>query len=78
MNLALLWSQSTDTQLGLTRGQSLSFSYPFLRDHGERFVSRPVKARYSTWDSDLGRKVEQGKASPGGQEYLENLVNEFI
>jgi len=58
-------------------------------------VAEFVKARYSTWDSDLGRKVEQGKASleelekvalsqpapvlaSGGQEYLENLVNEFI
>ena len=26
-------------------------------------VAEFVKARYSTWDSDLGRKVEQGKAS---------------
>ena len=54
-----------------------------------------VKARYATWDSPLGRKIEQGQASlgelekvalaqdapvlsSGGQEYLENLVNEFI
>lgn len=54
-----------------------------------------VKARYSTWDSPLGAKIEGGGASlaelekvalsqsapelpSGGQEYLENLVNEFI
>lgn len=54
-----------------------------------------VKARYGTWDSDLGRKIEQGQASladlervalaqpaprlpSGGQEYLENIVNEFL
>jgi xylose isomerase len=54
-----------------------------------------VKTRYATWDSDLGRKIEQGKASleelektalaepapmlsSGGQEYLENIVNEFL
>lgn len=54
-----------------------------------------VKARYATWDSDLGKKIEQGRASlgelekaalaqpapvlsSGGQEYLENIVNEFL
>lgn len=54
-----------------------------------------VKARYATWDTPLGRKVEQGQATlaeleqvaltqdapllpSGGQEYLENLVNEFL
>ena len=54
-----------------------------------------VKARYGTWDSDLGRQIEQGQASladlemlalaqpaplppSGGQEYLENIVNEFL
>ena len=54
-----------------------------------------VKARYASWDSELGRKVESGKASlaelerhalahpasipaSGGQEYLENLVNEYL
>jgi xylose isomerase len=54
-----------------------------------------VKARYATWDSELGRKIEQGRASleelekaavtqpaptlaSGGQEYLENIVNEFV
>jgi xylose isomerase len=54
-----------------------------------------VKARYATWDSPLGQKIEQGKATlaelekvalgqpapvlaSGGQEYLENLVNEFV
>ena len=54
-----------------------------------------VKTRYSTWDSELGGKIEKGKAtladlekvalaqhSPtlpsGGQEYLENIVNEFL
>ncbi len=54
-----------------------------------------LKARYGTWDSDLGRKIEQGQASlielektalaqpapvlsSGGQEYLENIVNEFL
>jgi xylose isomerase len=54
-----------------------------------------VRARYGTWDSDLGRKIEQGQASleelektalaqpapvlsSGGQEYLENIVNEFL
>jgi len=54
-----------------------------------------VKTRYATWDSPLGQKIEQGKATlaelekvalgqpapvlaSGGQEYLENLVNEFV
>lgn len=54
-----------------------------------------VKARYATWDSDLGEKIERGKVSledlqrvalaqpapvlsSGGQEYLENIVNEFL
>jgi len=54
-----------------------------------------VQARYATWDSELGRKIEQGKVSleelemtalaqpapvlsSGGQEYLENIVNEFL
>jgi xylose isomerase len=54
-----------------------------------------VSQRYASWDSVLGQKVEQGKASlaelekvalsqpapilaSGGQEYLENLVNEFV
>jgi xylose isomerase len=54
-----------------------------------------VKARYATWDCDLGRKIEAGGAtlaelekvalgqpapvlSSGGQEYLENIVNELL
>ena len=54
-----------------------------------------VKARYATWDSELGGKIEKGKATladlekvalaqpapvlpSGGQEYLENIVNEFL
>jgi xylose isomerase len=55
-----------------------------------------VKQRYSSWDSEVGRKVEKGKASldefeaymlkkgeaalntSGRQEFLENLINEFI
>jgi xylose isomerase len=54
-----------------------------------------VKARYATWDSELGRKIEKGGASledlekcalaqsapalpSGGQEFLENIVNEFL
>jgi xylose isomerase len=54
-----------------------------------------IQARYATWDSDLGQKIEQGRASleelakialaqpapvlpSGGQEYLENIVNEFL
>ena len=54
-----------------------------------------VKNRYSSWDSDLGKKVLAGKASlaelekvalaqpaptlaSGGQEYLENIVNELL
>ena len=54
-----------------------------------------VQARYATWDSELGRKIEQGRVSleeleisalaqpapvlsSGGQEYLENIVNEFL
>jgi len=54
-----------------------------------------VRARYATWDSDLGRKIGQGGVSfedlekialaqpspvlsSGGQEYLENIVNEFV
>lgn len=58
-------------------------------------IAEFVKARYATWDSDLGRRIEQGKASladlekvalgqpapllsSGGQEYLENIVNEFL
>ena len=58
-------------------------------------IAEFVKSRYATWDSDLGRKIEQGQASlaelektalaqpvpvlsSGGQEYLENIVNEFL
>lgn len=54
-----------------------------------------VKQRYATWDSPLGKKIEQGACSleeletvalaqpapalsSGGQEYLENIVNEFL
>ena len=54
-----------------------------------------VKQRYATWDSPLGKKIEQGACSleelekvalaqpapalsSGGQEYLENLANEFL
>ncbi len=58
-------------------------------------IAEFVRARYATWDSDLGYKIEQGQASleelekialtqpapvlsSGGQEYLENIVNEFL
>lgn len=58
-------------------------------------IAEFVGARYGTWDSELGRKIEKGEASladlekiamaqpapvlsSGGQEYLENLVNEFL
>ena len=58
-------------------------------------IAEFVKARYATWDSPLGQKIERGGASleelekvalgqpapalsSGGQEYLENLVNEFL
>jgi xylose isomerase len=55
-----------------------------------------VKQRYASWDSDLGKKIENGKTSlndleaymlkkgnaeantSGRQEFLENLINEFI
>ena len=55
-----------------------------------------VKQRYSSWDTELGVKIEKGKVgleelseymlkkgeaapnSSGRQEYLENLINEFI
>ncbi|GHB90356.1 xylose isomerase [Cerasicoccus arenae] len=54
-----------------------------------------IKARYSSWDGELGQKVQAGQASfaeleafalengdpaqsSGRQEYLENLINEFI
>jgi xylose isomerase len=54
-----------------------------------------VKARYATWDSELGRKIEKGAVSledlekcalaqsapalpSGGQEFLENILNEFL
>ncbi|MBI5384934.1 MAG: xylose isomerase [Verrucomicrobia bacterium] len=55
-----------------------------------------VRQRYSSWDSGIGLKVEQGRASlrdletyilkkgdadpndSGRQEFLENLINEFI
>ena len=54
-----------------------------------------VRARYATWDSELGRRIERGQVSlsdmeeialaqpapglsSGGQEYLENIVNEFL
>ena len=53
-----------------------------------------MKNRYSSWDSDLGKKVLGGQTSfaelekvalaqpspalaSGGQEYLENIVNEL-
>ena len=55
-----------------------------------------VKQRYSSWDSGLGKRIEQGKETfssletymlkkgesdanhSGRQEFLENLINEFI
>jgi len=55
-----------------------------------------VKQRYASWDSDIGAKIESGKANfteleaymlkkgeaapnvSGRQEFLENLINEFI
>jgi xylose isomerase len=55
-----------------------------------------VKQRYSSWDAELGQKIEQGKVGfkeletymlkkgeaaacvSGRQEFLENLINEFI
>ena len=55
-----------------------------------------LKARYRSWDSGIGAKIEAGKtnlqelegymlkkgeAAPNGsgrQEFLENLINEFI
>ena len=54
-----------------------------------------VKNRYRTWDSGIGKDIEQGKTSfkqleahvlkhgepkleSGRQEFLENLINEFI
>jgi xylose isomerase len=55
-----------------------------------------VKARYASWDSGIGAKIESGKSSftdleaymlkqgevtgnvSGRQEFLENLINEFI
>jgi xylose isomerase len=55
-----------------------------------------VKQRYSSWDSGLGKRIEQGQETfesleaymlkkgeadantSGRQEYLENLINEFI
>jgi len=55
-----------------------------------------VKQRYSSWDSDIGEKIEKGKvglkeleaymlkkgepaaSASGRQEFLENLINEFI
>ena len=54
-----------------------------------------VKNRYRTWDSGIGKDIEEGKASfkslesyilkkgepkleSGRQEFLENLINEFI
>lgn len=58
-------------------------------------IAEFVGSRYGSWHSELGRKIERGKASladletiamaqpapllaSGGQEYLENLVNEFL
>ncbi|MBU3666343.1 MAG: xylose isomerase [Chthoniobacterales bacterium] len=58
-------------------------------------IAELVKSRYASWDSELGEKVEKGKASladlekvafvqpapqlaSGRQEYLENIVNEFL
>jgi xylose isomerase len=55
-----------------------------------------VRQRYSSWESELGAKIEKGKASfkdlegymlkrgeaspntSGRQEFLENLINEFV
>jgi xylose isomerase len=63
-----------------------------IREDGR--IGEFVKNRYSSWDSDLGKKVLAGNASfaelekialsqpaptlaSGGQEYLENIVNEL-
>jgi xylose isomerase len=55
-----------------------------------------VRQRYSSWDSGIGKKIEEGKVgfkeleayllkkgdiepnASGRQEFLENLINEFI
>jgi xylose isomerase len=55
-----------------------------------------VRQRYSSWDTDIGKKIEKGKVgfkeleayalskgevttnTSGRQEYLENLINQFI
>jgi xylose isomerase len=55
-----------------------------------------VENRYSSWDSGIGQKIEDGKSSfkdlekyilskpriakndSGRQEFLENLINEFV
>ena len=55
-----------------------------------------VEARYASWDTGIGKKIESGKATlkdieayilkqgevtpntSGRQEFLENLINEFI
>ena len=55
-----------------------------------------VKQRYASWDTGLGKKIEEGKVGfkeleayalkmgevrtnqSGRQEFLENLINEFI
>jgi xylose isomerase len=55
-----------------------------------------VRQRYASWDSSIGKKIEEGKVgfkeleaymlkkgdiepnASGRQEFLENLINEFI
>ena len=63
-----------------------------IREDGR--IEEFVKNRYSSWNSDLGKKILTGQASfaelekialsqpsptlsSGGQEYLENIVNEL-
>ena len=59
-------------------------------------LARFVEERYSSWDSGIGKRIEQGRAglsdlevyllkqgearanSSGRQEFLENLINEFV
>ena len=65
-----------------------------IREDGR--LAEFVQQRYSSWDSGIGEKIEQGKAgfkeleayalkmgevttnTSGRQEFLENLINEFI
>jgi xylose isomerase len=76
--------------------ESIYETYSSSSPHGSGRLAGFVKQHYSSWDSGIGKKIEQGNADfaeleayllkkgeaqanvSGRQEFLKNLINEFI